>query len=133
MMEKRYEESVFMSPLMIALACICVILIIVLIVMIKKHLHIASTVMGFICAGLIAAIIALSIWEKPLRYENQTRENYLALKEDKNVSGFRIVVDGKITNRFPEWDDENPFSYFINYQTSEIRITTNHSELETSE
>ena len=121
-----------MSPLMIIFACICVILVIILVIMIKKRARIAATVIGLICAGLIAAIIALSIWEKPLSYEKQTRENYLALQEDKNTSSFRIVVDNKITNKFPEWDDENPFSYFISYQTGEIRIMTDNSEQEPS-
>ena len=64
------------------------------------------------------------IVEKPLRYQNQTRENYMAMQEDRNLSGFRVVVDGKITNKYPEWDDDNPFQYMINYQTSEIRIST---------
>lgn len=96
--------------------------------MAKKRKKVIATILGFVCAGLIVAIVALSIWGKPIAYMNQTKESYLAMQEDKNASGFRIRVDDKITNKFPEWDDENPFSFFIDYQTSEIRIQTSTVE-----
>ena len=113
-----------MSPLMIILLCAGIISVIVLIILAKKQKRVLATILGFVAAAFFAIVIALSVVEKPLSYDKQTKENYLAMQEDKNVSGFRIRVDDKIINEFPEWDDENPFNFFVDYQTSEIRIWT---------
>ena len=110
--------------LTIVLSCLCVVAIIVLILMVKKQKRVTAAVLGFVSLGLVAAIVLLSVVGKPIQYANQTKENYIALQEDKNVSSFRVMVDNVITNKFPEWDDEHPFSYFVDYQASEVRITT---------
>ncbi|MBR3401835.1 MAG: hypothetical protein IKG67_06295 [Parasporobacterium sp.] len=117
-----------MTTVTIILICLCVVAFAAFIILAKKRKRVLATILGFVCVGLIVAIVALSIWGKPISYMNQTKENYLAMQEDKNVSNFRIRVDDEITNKFPEWDDENPFSFFINYQTSEIRIYTSTVE-----
>ena len=117
-----------MSPLMIILLCAGIISVIVLIILAKKQKRVLAMILGFVAAAFFATVIALSVVEKPLSYDKQTKESYLALQEDKNVSGFRIYFDNKIINEFPEWDDENPFNFFINYQTSEIRIWTGSDE-----
>ncbi len=117
-----------MSPLMIILLCAGIISVIILILLAKKQKRILATILGFAAVAFFATVIALSVVEKPLSYDKQTKEAYLALQEDKNVAGFRIRVDDKITNEFPEWDDKNPFNFFIDYQTSEIRIWTESDE-----
>lgn len=116
-----------MTSLTIVLSGICVVAVIVMIIMIKKQKRVFAAVLGFVAAGLIATITLLSVIGKPLTYLDQTKESYLAMQEDKDVSSFRIVVDNVITDKFPEWDDEHPFSYFVDYRISEIRITTNET------
>lgn len=117
-----------MSPLMIILLCAGIISVIVLIILAKKQKRVLTAILGFVAAAFFITVIALSVIEKPLSYDKQTKEAYLAMQEDKNVSSFRIYIDNKIVNEFPEWDDETPFNFFINYQTSEIRIWTESAE-----
>ena len=100
-------------------------MIVLTVVLAKKRRRGLAAAAGFLCAVLLAASMYLSVVEKPLYYSShQTKENYLAMQNDKNISSFRILVDGLITNKFPEWDDEHPLSYQILYDVSEIRIGT---------
>lgn len=109
--------------------CLCAgfLFLVLTVILAKKRRNGAATIAGFLAALLLAGSMYLSVVEKPLYYaRHQNKDTYLAMQNDKNISSFRIVVDGKITNRFPEWDDENPFSYQIFYDAGEIRITTNN-------
>jgi len=114
-----------MTTLMIILLSIDVVLAVLLVIAVRKHLKMVSVILGFVCTVLAAAALALSVVEKPLTFMDQTKESYLAMQKDKNVSSFRVIIDNKIVNRFPEWDDEKPFHYYVDYTNSEVRIITN--------
>lgn len=118
-----------MGPLMIVLLCIAIVLIPIIVILVRKHKKGIAVILGFICAGLLACTLYLSIAGKPLDYvQNQTKENYLKMQDDRNISSFRVIVDGVITNNFPEWDDDNPYTYRLDYTSGQIFITTVHDE-----
>ena len=113
-----------MTVLTIILLAIDVVLAVLMVIAIRKRMRVISVILGFICAGIAAVALSLGVFEKPMKYMDQTKESYLAMQEDKNVSSFRIMMDNKIMNSFPEWDEEHPFHYIVDYRSSEIRIYT---------
>ena len=62
------EMTRTMTVMTIILICFCVVAFAAFIILAKKRKRVIATILGFVCAGLIVAIVALSIWGKPIQF-----------------------------------------------------------------
>jgi len=114
-----------MSLLMIILLIIGIVLIVCTVCLARKHRTGWAFLAGITAGVLLAAALYLTVVGKPYKYAfDQTKETYLEMQQDQSLAFFRIVVDGIIVNKFPEWNDDTPFEFRIDYTNSAIYITT---------
>lgn len=114
-----------MSPLMAMFIVLGIVLIACTVFLVRKHRTGWATLAGIAAGVLLAAALYLTVVEKPYKYAfDQTKETYQEMLQDQSLAFFRIVVDGIIVNKFPEWNDDTPFEFRIDYTNSAIYITT---------
>ena len=99
-------------------------LLILLVVALKKGRKTNAIVIVCICIIVIATYSFLSLWVDPLKYSDGTKESYIALQNDKNLATYRIIKDGVIVMKYPEWNDEAPPVYRVDYASGNIIIHT---------
>jgi len=116
-----------MTTLTIVFLCLFAVTAFLFIEMYNKQKRVAAITLGCINITLIF-VICILLSSTPTYVTNlyQTKEKYLEIQEDEIVSDFSIFVDSVPASGFPEWDDEHPFSYLIDYRAKEVRIISDN-------